>query len=122
MGSDRFCFPSFGDHEELREDRNTLQVDRESPEYLHDTELVVEDQGKDRDWSEEELNAECIVIAIIGSFELYEHQVDCTRRADNEEDLHDCIVDTNKVSDKVEISGDKYNEEKCLAFPRNTGT
>jgi len=117
MGSNRFCFPSLRDHEELREDGNTLQVDREGPEDLHDTELVVEDQGKNGDWSEEKLNAKCVVIAIIGCFELHEHQVDCSCCADNEEDLHDCIVDTNKVSDKVKISGNKHDEEKCLAFP-----
>ena len=122
VGGDSLGFSGLGDHEELGEDSDTLEIDREGPENLHDTELVVEDKGEDNDWSEEEFNTESVMVAIIGSFELEEHQVDCSSGACNEENLHRRVVDANKVSDKVEIPGDEHNEEKYLALAGDTGT
>jgi len=122
MGCYSLCFSGLGHHEQLWEDCDTLEIYREGPENLHNTEFMVEDQGEDGDWSKEEFNAECIVVAIIGCFELYKHQVDCSNCAGNEEDLHRRVVDTNKVSDKVEIPGDKHDCEENLALSGDTGT
>ena len=48
--------------------------------------------------------------------------LDCTGSTGNEEDLHSCIVNTDKVSDKVEISGGEYKKEQDLALARDTCT
>ena len=105
----------------MGEDRDALEIDGEGPEDLHNTELMVEDQGEDGDGSEEELYTECIVVAIICCFELYEHQVDCPSCAGNEKHLHRCVVDTDKVGDKVQISGDEHDEEEDLALAGDAG-
>ena len=34
-------------------------------------------------------------------------------------DLHDCVVDADKVGDKVEVSGDEHHQEENLGFPRD---
>ena len=34
-------------------------------------------------------------------------------------DLHDCVVDADKVGDKVEVSGDEHHQEEDLGFPRD---
>jgi len=121
VGGDGLSLSGLGHHEQLGEDRDTLEIDGEGPEDLHDTKLVVEDQGEDGDGSEKELDTECIVVAIVGSFELYEHQVDCPSCAGNEKYLHCGVVDTDKVGDKVEISGDEHDEEEDLALARDAG-
>jgi len=119
--SDGLSLSGLGHHEQLGEDRYTLEIDGEGPEDLHDTKLMVEDQGEDGDGCEEELDTESIVVAIIGRFELYEHQVDCPSSAGNEKDLHRGVVDTDKVGDKVKISGDEHDEEEDLALAGDAG-
>merc|ERR550519_2083310 len=54
--------------------------------------------------------------------ELNKHQIDCTSCTCNEEDLHSCIVNTDKVCDQVKISGGEHKEEQHLALARDTCT
>ena len=58
MRGDGLCLARLGDHEELRQDGDRLQVDRERPQHLHHAELVVEDQRQQRRGKQQELNAE----------------------------------------------------------------
>ena len=55
---DGLCLARLGDHEELRQDGDRLQVDGERPQHLHHAELVVEDQGQQGRGKQQELNAE----------------------------------------------------------------
>jgi len=122
MGGDGLSFSGFGHHEELGEDGHAFQIDGESPKNLHDTELMVQDKGEDSNRSEEEFHTEGVMIAIIGSFEFHEHQVDSASCAGDEENLHCCVVDANKVGDEVEISGNKHNEEENLTLAGDSCT
>ena len=143
VAGDRLCLPSLRDHEQLGKDGDGLEVDGKSPQDFHRGELVVEDHGQDCYGSEEELHPEGVVVAVISCAEFDVHQVHrgCCRcneehlygtrsvysvykqyATGNLEYLHDCIVDTDKVGDEVEVSGDKDHKEENLRFPRDSRT
>ena len=66
VAGDGLRLASLAHHEQLGQDGDTLQVDGEGPEDLHDTELVVDDQPQQKTRSQEKLNPEGVVVAIIG--------------------------------------------------------
>lgn len=65
VAGDRLGLAGLADHEELGEDGHALQVDGESPEDLHDTELVVNHQCQENAGTKQELHPEGVVITII---------------------------------------------------------
>ena len=66
VAGDRLGLPGLGDHEQLGQDGDTLQVDGEGPQDLHHAELVVHDKTEEDAGAKEELNTECVVVAVIG--------------------------------------------------------
>ena len=69
MASNALGFSSLGYHKELGQDGNTLQVNGEGPEDLHNAKLMVQDQGEEDSWTKQKLNAEGIMVSIISSLE-----------------------------------------------------
>ena len=66
VAGDRLGLPSLGDHEQLGQDGDTLQVDGEGPQDLHHAELVVHDKTEEDAGAKKELNTKCVVVAVIG--------------------------------------------------------
>jgi len=111
---DAFCLASFGHHEELGQDCHALQVDREGPEDLHDTKLMVENQGEEKSRSKQKLNSKGIVITIVCCLKFHIHQIDCRSCTPNEEDLHGGVVQGDEAGQEIEISRHKHNQEQNL--------
>ena len=70
VAGDRLGLPGLGDHEELGQDGDTLQVDGEGPQDLHHAELVVDDQRQQDAGAEQELHAEGVVVTIVGRLQI----------------------------------------------------
>ena len=66
VAGDRLRLAGLADHEELGEDGDTLQVDGECPEDLHDAELVVDHKSQQDTGSQQELDPEGVVITVVG--------------------------------------------------------
>ena len=77
VAGDRLGLPSLGDHEQLGQDGDALQVDGEGPQDLHHAELVVDDKTEEDAGAKEELNSECVVVAVIGRLSLIGENSDC---------------------------------------------
>ena len=71
VAGDRLGLPRLGDHEQLGQDGDALQVDGEGPQDLHHAELVVDDKTEEDAGAKEELNPECVVVAVIGRLSLH---------------------------------------------------
>ena len=50
------------------------------------------------------------------------HQIDSSRRAANEEDLHDGVVERDKAGEEVQVPGHEHHQEQDLRFPGYSGT
>ena len=70
VAGDGLGLAGLGDHEELGQDGDTLQVDGEGPEDLHHAELVVDDQRQQDAGAEQELHAEGVVVTIVGRLKI----------------------------------------------------
>ena len=53
------------DNVELRNDGNTLEVDGEGPENLHDTQLVIDQGSQSKSWDDQKINIEAVSFGII---------------------------------------------------------
>ena len=122
VAGDGLGLAGLGDHEELGQDGDTLQVDGEGPEDLHHAELVVEQHGEERGGAEEEFHAEGVVIAVIRRLELEVHEVDGGGGAGDEEHLHDGVVDADEVGDEIQVAGDEHDQEEDLALAGDSRT
>ena len=70
VAGDGLGLAGLGDHEELGQDGDTLQVDGEGPQDLHHAELVVDDQRQQDAGAEQELHAEGVVVTIVGRLKI----------------------------------------------------
>ena len=122
VAGDRLGLPRLGDHEQLGQDGDALQVDGEGPQDLHHTELVVEDNGQEGGGSQEELNPERVVVAVIRGLELEVHEVHCGGGAGDEKDLHAGVVETHEVGHQVQVPGHEHHQEEDLALAGDAGT
>ena len=50
------------------------------------------------------------------------HQIDSSRRAAYEEDLHDGVVERDKAGEEVQVPGHEPHQEQDLRFPGYSGT
>ena len=121
VAGDRLGLPGLGDHEQLGQDGDTLQVDGEGPQDLHHTELVVEDKGQESGGSQEKLDPERVVVAVIRRLELEVHEVHCGGGAGDEKDLHAGVIDADEVGHQVQVPGHKHDQEEDLTLAGDTG-
>ena len=122
MAGDSLGLASLGDHKQLGQDGDGLQVDGEGPEDLHDAPLVVEQHGQQGRGSNQKLHTEGVVITIVGSFKFEVHEIHGGSRTRDEEDLHDCVVDADEVGDQVQVPGHEHEQEQDLALARDSCT
>merc|ERR1719468_1308726 len=101
VAGDCLSLPRLGDHEQLGQDGHTLQVDREGPQDLHHTELVVEDKTEKDAGAKQELNSESVMVAVIGRLKFLVHEIDGSGGARDEEHLHDGVVETDEAGEQV---------------------
>ena len=78
VAGDRLGLPGLGDHEQLGQDGDTLQVDGEGPQDLHHAELVINDKTKEDAGAKQELNTKCVVVAVIGGLLSIDYIIHCT--------------------------------------------
>jgi len=116
VACDGFRFPSFRHHEQLREDRTSLKVDRVSPENLSHGEGVVEDKSQDNAGSEQEFYTEGIVVAVVGWLELHEYQITGSDTACDVNNLHAGVVQRDEAEEEIKISGTEYHGKQSLRF------
>lgn len=57
------------DHEQLRQDRHRLEVDAEGPQHLEHGEVMVDEEGEEEGGYHEELDAEGVVVVVVGRAE-----------------------------------------------------
>lgn len=70
VAGDALRLARLGDEEELRQNGHRLQVDGEGPQHLHDGKVVVDEQGQDGAWDQQELDPERVVVVVVGRLEL----------------------------------------------------
>lgn len=109
VAGDGLRFAGLGHHEELGKDGSCLKVDREGPQDLGEGELVVDDEREDDAGSEEELNAEGVVVAVVRGLELHEYQVAGTNTAGNVDNLHGGVIDGHEAHHEIKIPGTEYH-------------
>lgn len=122
VAGDRLSLASLGYHEQLGQDSNRFQVDREGPQNFHNREFMVEDKSQKSAGAKQKLNPEGVMVTIIGGLELDIHQIHSGRGGGHEEQFHRCVVQGDKVGEKVQVAGHKHNQEKDLRFARYTST
>lgn len=120
VSSDGFGVSSSGEHEELWHDGDCFQVDGECPHNLHEHEFVVDDEGKNDTWDDKELDAESIIVAIVGCFEFHPHEVDSSDGSGKEEHLHHSVVQGIEASEEIQVSCEEGDSEEYLGAARDS--
>lgn len=91
VGSDGLGLASTLEHEELGQDGDGLEPDGEGPEDLPEGVVVGEDDGQGGGASKQVLDAERVLIGVIGGLVGGRHQVDDVALGGNEENLEDQV-------------------------------
>lgn len=74
MAGDGLRLAGLAYHEQLGKNGHRFQVDGECPQNLKGSKLMVDKESQTSDGYDQELNAESIVVAVVGSLELVVHQ------------------------------------------------
>lgn len=122
MRGDGFRLSGLADHEELRQNRNGLQVDGEGPQDLHGVEGMIEHQRNQGGRDQQEFYSECVMIAIISGLELDEHEINCSEGGGEKENLHDGVVNRHEVRQQIQISRHKDERKQDLRLAGDSGT
>ena len=93
MRSNRLRTPRPLQHKQLRQDRHALQPNAKRPQDLWDGVFVGEDDSQDRGAAEQILDAEGVLVRVVGGFVLVEHEVDNVGLGADEDELEDGIVE-----------------------------
>lgn len=83
---------------------------------------MIDEEGQPGNWHDEELHAECVVVAVICGTELEEHKVHGGHSRCNEDQLHCSVVDGHKVCEEIEVSTNEHHGEHYLCLAGNTCT
>lgn len=111
---DGFSLSGLGHHEELRKDRTSLKVDRESPENLSDSKGVVENKSQNDTRSQQELHTEGIVVTVVGRLELHEYQIAGPNAERDVDNLHASVVEGDETKEEIEVASTEHTGEQCL--------
>lgn len=109
-----FRFARFADEEQLRQDGHRFQVDRERPQHFQRSEAGMDQQGQYEARQQQELNAERIVIVVVGRLELDVHHVEGGKRGGDEHQLHHRVVQANVRCHQIQIAADIDHGEQNL--------
>ena len=64
--------------------------------YLKGSKFVIDKESQSSNWDNQELNAESVVVTVVGSLELVVHQEQSEVWSSDEENLHTCVIDGYK--------------------------
>ena len=64
--------------------------------YLKGSKLVIDKESQSSNWDNQELNAESVVVTVVGSLELVVHQEQSEVWSSDEKNLHTCVIDGYK--------------------------
>ena len=81
---------------------------------LEQRELVVDEDGKPGHRNHKELHSERVVTVVVRRAELGIHQIYCGVRRDDEEDLHDRVVQRHERREQVQIARREYHRKHYL--------
>lgn len=84
--------------------------------------LVVENQRQQNAWNQEKLDAESIMVAVIGALELFVDKIHRRARSGNEENFHHGVVNRNEADEKIQVARQKDEGEEELALSGNSCT
>lgn len=116
MTGNTFRFARFADEEQLRQDGHGLQVDRECPQHFQRCEAGIDQQGQHKARQQQELDAERIVIVVIGGLKFDIHQVEGGERGSDEDQLHQRVVQTDERRNQIQIAAHVNYGEQDLRF------
>jgi len=122
MRGDGFSFARFGYHEELGQDGDGFQIYREGPQHLHHRHAMVDQHRQAGDWNDDEFDAECVVVRVVGSPEFDENEIAGSDGGDDEDTFHDCVVERDESRGQIQVPGQEDQREQGLGFARHTGT
>lgn len=122
VGGDRLRLASLADHEELRQDRHRLQVDRECPQDLHQREVMVDENSQTPDGNDQELDSETVMVAIVGGPELNVDQVHCGIRTTDVDHLHACVIEGDEGGEQIQVACGKHYSKQDLALSGDSCT
>ncbi len=77
---------------------------------------MVDKEGETSNRHNEELHAECVVVAVIGGPELHVHQVHGQTGGGDEEQLHAGVVQRHKVGEKIQVTSSKNQGKHDLTL------
>lgn len=60
--------------------------------YLKGSKLVIDKESQSSNWDNQELDAESVVVTIVGGLELVVHQEQSEVWSSDEENLHTCVI------------------------------
>lgn len=118
---DRLCLACPLQHEELRQDGHSLEVDAERPHDLHKVEMVVEEQCQNEARAHEILQLDRVDSRIVRRSEPDLHQVQDIDRRTDEEDLHQETVERSFMK-QVHVARHKDDRVEQLGFERDAST
>lgn len=99
------------EEEELWENSNSLQIDRESPEQLEWSVIMIDNESKNHRWNNKELNTEGVRLAHVSGTELEEHQVYSSVRGSEESNLHETVVEGDVCGEKIQVASSEHDSE-----------
>jgi len=119
---DGLRFTRLRDHEELWKDGDRLEVDGEGPQHLHHRHAVVHQHRQTGNRNDDELDAECVVVGIVGASKLEEDEVTGGKGCNNEDAFHHRVVHRDERGGQVQVPGQEHQCEQGLGFTGHAGT
>lgn len=96
---------------------NCLIGDRQTREtHFQNGEVVVDKQRQDHAWNQQEFNSEWVVIVIICGAELQIHQVEHSQWRDDEDELHEGVVEADEGGEEIQVSTEVNDRKQDLWF------
>lgn len=81
---------------------------------------MVDQEGEASDRDDQELHAEGVMVAVVRSTELGEHQVERAVGTDDEDHFHDGVVDGDEAGEQVQVARGEHQRKHDLGLPRHT--
>lgn len=91
VGGDGLGFPRPLQHEQLRQDGDTLQPERKGPEHLGDGPFVGEQDGEDGGAAREVRHAESVQVRVVRGFVVIQHHPEGVRGRREEDDFENGV-------------------------------
>lgn len=83
---------------------------------------MVDEEGEAGHGHEQELHAECVVVAVVRGAELGEHEVHGGHGRRDEDHLHRRVVERHKVGEEIQVAADEHQRKHDLRLARDACT